>query len=537
MIFCFFSLQYLKNLVLSRLLRIQVFHMEEAKRKTDSIEHKVLGGYHLLSDEHYDENKVYQYGMESIAPNVCEGYIVKTTEHLPVYKTFSDRFEMIQCLRDALENIETVEDQNAAVWLIKGISKIYPLQITLVVRKNLELVTFYPTSFRSKESIKSFQQGVQSIFRRYFFNPCYVVPSVSDNNSDASTLHHYFGSNGIDVRLKFVHLDAKSIDNYLIFGVYFRSGSVRDLQTPDMKYGLLPDSIINTILHDFDNVHKAYRKRRLTIQRYLRWYHKKVSFCHKRRVCRRLQQQFDRLKIQLAKDLLRCSLIESLPSRQVKILGNLDKIHLPIETIQQVFFDANSRWTRFPSCLTRCQILDKLKEAISNFLQLMHEDFQETKEKDWEDIDLSKFWEPTKEDKINYLLGPSWLPVERDSILTGTEWDYFGGPVDPPTDPVLPHNKYALEMMHHRLCRHGNFSLGDLEHVPSTIPIPDIGIHTNNQQIAFLRLFSNGTCFMDTWEFIVHLDLSSGNIVDFRMPLCNIFNFHAMKPTLQLSSA
>lgn len=155
-----------------------VFHMEEAKRKTDSIEHKVLGGYHLLSDEHYDENKVYQYGMESIAPNVCEGYIVKTTEHLPVYKTFfqrMDRFEMIQCLRDALENIETVEDQNAAVWLIKGISKIYPLQITLVVRKNLELVTFYPTSFRSKESIKSFQQGVQSIFNS---KVCFVTIEV-----------------------------------------------------------------------------------------------------------------------------------------------------------------------------------------------------------------------------------------------------------------------------------------------------------------------------------------------------------------------
>jgi len=149
----------------------------------------------------------------------------------------------------------------------------------------------------------------------------------------------------------------------------------------------------------------------------------------------------------------------------------------------------------------------------------MHEDFQETKEKDWEDIDLSKFWEPTKEDKINYLLGPSWLPVERDSILTGTEWDYFGGPVDPPTDPVLPHNKYALEMMHLRLSSCHTFSLNDVEDIPLVLPIPDIMTLSPEQQIVIPHLFSNGTCFMDTWEFSVRLDLLSGDIVEFQMPL------------------
>ncbi len=523
----------LTHAVISKKSLKHVFHMEEVKRKTNSIKHKALGGYHLLNDELTDSSKVYRFSMESIAPYVCEGFVINTTEHLPVYKTFFcglTELEMIQCFQEALQNIETIEDQGA-VWSIEGKSTTISIHITSVIKKsNSELTTFYPTSNRDKASMKSFQQRTQSIYRRYYFNPCYPVPSAPDN-SDVSSLHQYFGSDGIDVQLKVVHLDAKSIESYLHFGVYSYLGNVQYLQTPYMKYGLLPDSIVKTISHDFDNVHRFYRNQRLIIQRYLRWYHKKVSLCHKR-LARRLQRQFDRnLKNKLGEYIWTWALVEVLPSRKVTVLRNLDRIHLPIETIQKVFFDGK---TRFPSCLTKHQIIDKLKEAISNFLQLMHEDFQETKESDWEDIDLSKWTQRTEEDIVDNPMGPSWLPLERDSTGTGTDWDYFGGPVDPPAVQVSSHNRYALEMMHHRLCCHGKFGFED---IPTTIPIPDISMSSSEQKIAYLRLFSNGTCFMDTWEFIVHLDLFSGNIVDFGIVLGNKFTLNAMKPGFKYASA
>lgn len=212
----------LTHVIISRKSLKHVFHMEETKRKTDCIKHKALGGYHLLSDELRDRSKVYRFSVESIAPYVCEGFIVNTTEHLPVYKTFFFGLtdpETIQCFQEALQNIETVEEKGSE-WLIKGKSTTYPILITSIVKKsNLELVTFYPTSDRSKDSIKSFEQRPQSIYRQYYFNPCYVAPAVPDN-SDAFSLYNYFGHDGIDVQLRVVHMDAKSIIAYLLLGIH-----------------------------------------------------------------------------------------------------------------------------------------------------------------------------------------------------------------------------------------------------------------------------------------------------------------------------
>ncbi len=253
----------LTHVVISKKSLKHVFHMEEVKKKTNSIKHKALGGYHLLNDELTDRSKVYRFSVERIAPYVCEGFVVNTTEHLPMYKTFFcglTELEMIQCFQEALQNIETIEDQGS-VWSIEGKSTTYPIHITSVVKKsNSELKTFYPKPDRNKDSIKSFQQRTQSIFRRYFFNPCYVVPSAPDN-FDISSLHQYFGSGGIDVQLNVVHLDVKSIESYLQFGMNSSLVNVQYLQTPYMKYGLLPDSIVKTISHDFDKIHKAYHKR------------------------------------------------------------------------------------------------------------------------------------------------------------------------------------------------------------------------------------------------------------------------------------
>eukprot|EP01040_Poterioochromonas_malhamensis_P014090 gene14090-15575_t len=503
----------LAHVVISKKALKHVFYMEEIKRKTNSVKHKALGGYHLISEEVNDRGKVLRSSLETIAPKVYEGFILNTTEHLPVYKTFfwgiTDR-ETIQCFRESLQNIEKVEDQGT-VWLLEGKSTTYPIQITSIVTKHtLELKTFFPTSDRSKDSIKAFEKGPR-IYIKYYFNPCYSVPAA--DNSDVISLYNYFGSDGIDAQLKFVHLDAKSIDGYLFFGVH--KEDMNYLQTPDMKYGLLPDSIVKTLSRDFNNVHKAYRQQRFAIQRYLQWYDKKVSSCHKR-LARRLQRQFARQRIYLMESLRKCSIVDSLPPRKVEVLRTIDKINLPTETIQRVLFDGARG---FPNCLTKYQILDKLKEAISNFLQLMREDFQETKETDWEDIDLSKWSRPTKQDRDDHFFCPSWMPIERDPKATDTEWDCFGGPVDPPANPVFPHNKYALEMMHLRLSSCHTFSLNDVEDIPLVLPIPDIMTLSPEQQIVIPHLFSNGTCFMDTWEFSVRLDLLSGDIVEFQMPL------------------
>ncbi len=374
----------LSHVVISKKSLKHVFHMEEIKRKANSVKYKALGGYHLIGEEVNDRSKVYRFRVKSIAPYVCEGFIVNTTEHLPVYKTFFFGLtdpETIQCFQESLQHIEKIEDQGT-VWLLEGKSTTYPIQITSIVKKkDLVLKTFFPTSYRDTDSINSFVQKSQSIYRKYFFNPCYTLPC--SDTSDILSLHNYFGSKGIDVRLKVVHLDARSIDSIRILGLL----NNKSFETPDMVFGLLPDSIVETIAHDFKS-----------LQRY----------------------SFD----------------ETLPSRKVEVLRTID-------TIKKVFFDGN---IRFPDCLTKYQILDNLKEAITNFLQLMYGDFQETQETDWENLD-SKWSRPTG-DLLVDLSCPSWLPAERDAIVTETEWDFFGGPVNPPTHPITPHNKYALEIMH-----------------------------------------------------------------------------------------
>jgi len=284
----------LTHVVITKKALKHVFHMEEIKRKTDSIKHKALGGYHLISEEVNDRGKVLRSSLETIAPKVYEGFILNTTEHLPVYKTFfwgiTDR-QTIQCFQESLQNIEKIEDQGT-VWLLEGKSTTYPIQITAIVTKlTLELKTFFPTSDRSKDSIKSFEKGPRWVYIKYYLNPCYTVPVV--DNSDVISLYNYFGSDRIDAQLKFVHLDAKSIDGYLFFGVY--KEDINYLQTPDMKYALLPDSIVKTLSGDFNNVH-------------------------------------------LLESLRKCSIVDSLPPRKVEVLRTIDKINLPMETIQRVFF-------------------------------------------------------------------------------------------------------------------------------------------------------------------------------------------------------
>jgi hypothetical protein len=507
----------LTSVTITRRSLEHVFQMEETTKKSNLIKHKALAGYHLLNEDLQDKSKVYRFCVEQFDINACEGFIVNSTEHLPVYKTFFwglNELETLQCWRESLESITKIEDSGTS-WRIEGVSAAPPVRITSIVKKaKLELTTFFPTSNRSQDSRNSYEQQAKSLYFRYFFNPCYPRASTVDT-SDASYLHTYFGIDGLNVQLKFVHLDARSIDSYMYFGVYMNNH--KSLQCQDMKYGLLPTVVVDTIANDLDDLRQLHQNHKLELENVL-----SIQTKNNKMSSHQLQELYKSYTVSMCASFL--------PSRRIEILQVVDKIYLPIETLQKVFFDGNKR---FPDCLNRLQILDKLKEAIANYIQLMHEDFQETV---WEDLDLTQWVQPTSEALQNDPFSPAWLPLERDSNTTGTAWDYFGGPVFPPSVSVNPSNKYALEMMHKNLTFGGDFSMGDHQNIPSSLPVPQIGVHSADHTVAHLNLYSNGTCFMDTWEFNVRLDLLSGNIVDFGIALGSKFFLNAMRPSFKLMS-
>jgi hypothetical protein len=508
----------LTSVTITRRSLEHVFQMEETTRKSNLIKHKALAGYHLLNEDLHDKSKVYRFCVEQFDINACEGFIVNSTEHLPIYKTFFwklNELETLQCWQESLESITKIEDSGTS-WLIEGVSAAPPVRITSIVSKaKSELTTFFPTSDRTQDSRKRYEQQARNVYIRYFFNPCYPPVSPTVDSSDASYLHTYFGTDGLDVQLKFVHLDARSVDSYLYFGVY--RDNPHSLKFQDMKFGLLPGVVVDTISNDLDDVRQSFQNQKLKLENFL------STQTEKNRMSSHQQQELFR-----SYTISVCA--SFLPSRKIEILQVVDKIYLPTETLQKVFFDGNKR---FPACLNRLQVLDKLKEAIANFIQLMHEDFQETV---WEDLDLTQWVQQTSEALQDDPFSPAWLPLERDSNTTGTEWDYFGGPVFPPSAPVIPSNKYALEMMHKNLTGGGDFSVDDYQNVPFSLPVPQIGVHSADHTVAHLNLYSNGTCFMDTWEFNVCLDLLSGNIVDFGIALGSKFFINAMRPSFKLMS-
>jgi hypothetical protein len=489
-----------------------VLHMGSTTGKYENIKHKALGGFHVLTDDIHNRNKVCRFCVEAVGPHVFQGFILQTNEHLPVYKTFFSELtpeETIQCFQESLLNISRVEDQGK-VWLIEGTSLTPAIRITSIVTKDkLELKTFYPTSHLSKTEIKEYEQE-KNIYVRYYFNPCPGLDKTVADQMDSSALQSYFGTDGLNVQLKFVHLDTRSIDSYM-FSLNMNNFNLQ----PDMSYGLLPSTVLDTISHDLDDFRQKCQNDCEKIMCYLNNPKTKISSA-------RRQQLTDNFFL-----LNRASFI---PSRKIEVLETVDKIYLPIETIDKVFFDGMKR---FPDHLTMIQILDKLKEAIENYVQLMKEDFEDSI---WEDIDLTTVSQTTTEQIDKDPLSPSWLPIDRDSKTTGTEWDYFGGPVFPPKDvSIAPaSNKYALEMMHYDLCGKGNFSWGGNQDVPYCLPVPNIGFHNPNQKIASLQLYSSGTCFMDTWKFIIHLDPFTGIISEFGILLGNHFTLNAMKPTFKM---
>jgi hypothetical protein len=374
-----------------------VFNMGETKGKYEKIKHKALSGYHLLNEILHDNKKVYRFCLESIAPFVLDGYIVNSIEHLPTYKTFFTGLcyeEAIRCLEDSLLNISSIEDQDKK-WKIEGTSLSPLIHITSIVSKDkLELVTFYPTSTKSKDAKIEFDHREKSLFVRYFCNPCYLVLSAPDD-TDSDFLHNLFGIDGMEVQLKFVHMDARSIDSYVFFGLLFNN--ISNLSSPTMHYGLLPSSVVDNISNDLRNLRQQYQDEKVSLMRLLtnpksKWSPSKIeAFIN--RLC-----------------VLACA--DHLPDRCVTIINLVNKIYLPIETIQKVFFDGSKR---FPDCLSKTQIVEKLIEAINNYIQLINESFEESV---WEDIDSTKWCESTNEDLIEDPLCPSWLPMERDSIKT-----------------------------------------------------------------------------------------------------------------------
>jgi hypothetical protein len=480
----------------------------EQKRK---INHKAVSGYHVLNEDFNDTKKVFRVSLKSIAPYVSEGYLVNTTEHLPGYKTFFvglSAQESMRCFQESLLNISSIEEQEGKKWKLEGTSLTPPIAITCIVRMdNLELVTFFPTSDKSSSAQMEFIQKERSVYVRYYFNPCYPVLPAPDC-TDSNTLQARFGIDGMDVQLQFVHVDVRSVD---LVCLLLQLKNVREIQQPVMRYGLLPREVVDALANADDLA--GFRQQLLDTREMRVKFHELLN---------NPEYTLNSDEVTYVRTLLSdCDYAQFIPDRKVTILNSMNKVYLPDETLQKVFSDGHKR---FPDCLTKIQVIDKLKEAINNFIQLMKEDFGESV---WEDIDLSKWRERTRQELHDNPSCPRWLPVDRDSTKTGGDWDYFGGRVFPPSDPsaMLPVvNKYALEMMHCDLLS-GRFNRLAGQDIPTNLPIPTIGIHTAEDKVARLHLYSSGTCFMDTWEVNIQLDPYSGNIVDFYFPLKTRYSF------------
>jgi hypothetical protein len=194
-----------------------------------------------------------------------------------------------------------------------------------------------------------------------------------------------------------------------------------------------------------------------------------------------------------------------MPFRDIQILHSIDDISLPLETIQRLLIDTFHRG--FPENMSQREVITKLKEAIENYQLLLADIFQETI---WEDVD--SFDETPKEELQAHPFMPIFGVVSGVSCKTGTSWDYFGGEVFP-SPSLVPTSKHALDIMFHEECDVGGIRTTEYS-IPSELPVPSTD-YFDIEKVLYLRAWSGGTCFMDTWLFRIRLDPLTGEIRDF----------------------
>jgi hypothetical protein len=187
------------------------------------------------------------------------------------------------------------------------------------------------------------------------------------------------------------------------------------------------------------------------------------------------------------------------PSRIIYIISSIDTISLPLDTIEKVFVD--SFMQRFPKHLSEEDVISKLKEAIHNYLDVVNENL---KENVWEDCSEAD------EEEMQNSLSMRMCGIEKgDNIKTGTDWDYFGGPVMP-APSLRVTSQYAVDLMCRNMCHPGQVKSGN-DIISLQINAPRIRLNENESALQ-LRLWSSGTCYMDTFELFVEIDCTNGEI-------------------------
>jgi hypothetical protein len=183
----------------------------------------------------------------------------------------------------------------------------------------------------------------------------------------------------------------------------------------------------------------------------------------------------------------RSAVKDLMKTRKIDIKRAIDTIVLPTETIQKCLFDKFCN--KFPENICRLEVIRLLKEAINNYVQFTLRIFGEKE------------------------AGQQTRPatVTSAEAKTGTAWDDFGGPIYP--SPELPStSRYAMDIMT-KNCSVGCMTFGSRS-MPMRLPVPGISFSAAENAIIWI-IWSNGTCYMDTWSFIVRLNPDTGEIVDF----------------------
>lgn len=212
----------------------------------------------------------------------------------------------------------------------------------------------------------------------------------------------------------------------------------------------------------------------------------------------------------LTKSAIVASILD-ISTRKLTCINEMTKFYLPIESIERIFFDGNERFVQY---LSYFDALDILKEVLRNYCTMVNEDFQES---EWEDISDDECL--SRDAIICDPFAPTTGHDKPEDETSGTQWDYFGGPVFPKKDtPAVKTSKYAMELMLYDMCKTGSSSDGYGSNctwsINTDLPVPYMNINEATKRTVWI-LPSNGTCYMDTWNVIIHFDPYTGIIHDF----------------------
>jgi hypothetical protein len=196
------------------------------------------------------------------------------------------------------------------------------------------------------------------------------------------------------------------------------------------------------------------------------------------------------------------------------VLSSFEKFTLPAETIQKVFFSESAINYRpcYQVIMSPVQVLDKLKEALRNFVQVLNDSYREPGEVEDEEEAVKD--ETFHLDKVNqYLQGVKSALLVREE----NDWHYLGWPVYPnPTAPLPVTSRYARAQTGRELGQ-CNFAYINGVKIRTSLILPDMHRSHRDDKLPgrLPRLYSDGSCYMDSWEFIVDIDPLTGAITNF----------------------